>query len=406
MSSRESRRVRAEQALLGAVLSDPAGQAHLLDLVDPEDMARPYHGQVLVAMQRLRGRGVVPGPLAVYEEVKKNPDLPRIVSHDGVLLVSLMEAAPRSDHGPAYAAIVVGSGIQQRIALVGSRMAQAADGQDMDCALAMAAQAGQELDRCPARWEALPEPMRWELPVPARDLHENTELRRSVTAARGEIRRLREEMLAGTRQGLEDRLAAIAQRIADVATATTDLRARQEQALAASTARPSGADAEEAGARALRDLAADPSKISAVRVWLRPAHFARVEHAELYAVMRDMADAGQPVDPVTVSWEAARRGVETDADGLVGGMGPLAVASAREVHRRGLLAQIGWAGQDIQASADDERSAPGQFLRSAGDRLRRLDRDLYPRECRTGDRRLHGWQPAAEPAAEAEAGAA
>src|SRR6266571_8129771 len=56
--------IRAEQALLGAILSDPAGQAQLLDLVEPDDMSRPYHGQVLAAMQRLRGSGTAPGPVA------------------------------------------------------------------------------------------------------------------------------------------------------------------------------------------------------------------------------------------------------------------------------------------------------------------------------------------------------
>ena len=39
--------IRAEQALLGSVLADPGGQAWLLDLVDADDMTRPYHGQVL-----------------------------------------------------------------------------------------------------------------------------------------------------------------------------------------------------------------------------------------------------------------------------------------------------------------------------------------------------------------------
>ena len=45
--------------------------------------------------------------------------------------------------------------------------------------------------------------------------------------------------------------------------------------------------------------------------------------------MRDLAGAGQPVDPVTVAWEAARRGVDVDVRDLDGGMGPLAMASAR-----------------------------------------------------------------------------
>jgi replicative DNA helicase len=401
VSGGEGPRIRAEQALLGAVLSDPDGQAHLLDLMNPDDMARPYHGQVLAVMQRLRSSGAVPGPLAVYEEIKKDPDLPRVVSHDGVLLASLMEAAPRTDHAPAYAAMVAGSGIRQRIALAASRMTQAADGQDLDAALAMTAQARQEIGRCRARWEALPEPMRRELPVLARARRGHAEMTRSMTAIRDEIRRLRQDLLAGTRQGIEERLASIAQQVADMAAASADLQERHAQARAAEEARPGGRDAEEAGARALRDLAAGPSKISAVRGWLRPAHFARHSHGELYAVMRDLADAGQPVDPVTVSWEASRRGIKADAADLADGMGPLAVASAREVQRHGLLAQVARAGRDIQASADDEGSATGLLLRAAHDRLRRLDGDRLAHE-----RQVYGQRPAAEPAAEAEAGAA
>src|SRR6266516_370968 len=194
--------IRAEQALLGALLSDPAGQAHLLDLVEPDDMTRPYHGQVLAAMQRLRGSETAPGPLAVYEEIKKDPDLPRTVSHDGVLLAGLMEAAPRADHAPAYAAMVIGSGIRQRVALAASRMTQAAGGQDLEAALAMAARARQQLARCQTRWEALPAPMRRELPVPARDPHGRTGMTRSLAAVRDEIRELRRDLLAGSRQGL------------------------------------------------------------------------------------------------------------------------------------------------------------------------------------------------------------
>ena len=349
--------IRAEQALLGAVLSDPAGQGRLLDLVEPDDMSRPYHGQVLAAMQRLRGSGTAPGPLAVYEEIKKDPDMPRGLSHDGVLLAGLMEAAPRSDHAPAYAAMVAGSGIRRRIALAASRMTQAADGQDLKTALDMAAEARREIERCQARWDQLPAPMRRELPVPARDPHGRAEMIRSLAAARDEVRRLRRDLLAGTRQEVAERLESIARQVADVAAASADHRDRLARATA--EARPGGAVAQEAGERALRDLAADPSQIRAVRAWLRPEHFARPEQGELYAVMRDMADAGLPVDPVTVSWEASRRGIDADPADLAAGTGPLAVASAREVHRHGLLAQIASAGRDIQASADNRRLAPG-----------------------------------------------
>jgi hypothetical protein len=227
-----------------------------------------------------------------------------------------------------------------------------------------------------------------------------------MTALRDEIRRLRQELLGGTRHGLEEKLTSIAQQVADIAAASAHLRERQAGVRAAGEARPSGADAADAGARALRDLAADPSQIGVVRGWLRPGHFAQAEHGELYAVMLDMTAAGQPVDPVTVSWEASRRGIEADAADLADGMGTLAVASAWEVHRHGLLAQVARAGRDIQASADDDGSGTGPLLRSASDRLRRLDRDRYPRECHPRDQQSYSRQPTAEPAAEAEAGAA
>ena len=118
--------IRAEQALLGAVLSDPAGQAQLLDLVTAEDMTRPYHAQVLQAMQRLHGRGVAPTPAAVYQEIQNDPDMPRHLSHDGIQLADLMEASPRSAHAPAYAAMVIDTGLRRRIELSASRMKQAA----------------------------------------------------------------------------------------------------------------------------------------------------------------------------------------------------------------------------------------------------------------------------------------
>jgi DnaB-like helicase N terminal domain len=120
------RSIRAEQALLGAVLSDPAGQQLVLDWVRPEDMRRPYHGQVLAAMQRLRGRGVRPGPHEVRRELGNDPDLPAETSHRVVYLAELMERAPRHGHAQAYAALVIEQAVHDQMHLAGSRMAQAA----------------------------------------------------------------------------------------------------------------------------------------------------------------------------------------------------------------------------------------------------------------------------------------
>jgi len=44
--------IRADQALLGAVLSELSGQEHLLDLVSADDMTRPYHGQYATEASR------------------------------------------------------------------------------------------------------------------------------------------------------------------------------------------------------------------------------------------------------------------------------------------------------------------------------------------------------------------
>ena len=167
-----------------------------------------------------------PDPVAVREELAKDPDLPRLISHDGVLLADLMEAAPRSDHGPAYAAMVISTGIRRRAELAASRMRQAAESKDAGSALRMARQARGELDRCRARWEALPEPMRRELPPsPAR--RGPADITGRLATVRDEIRGLRHDLGAGTSEQLAGRLASIARQVADVAAASASQRERQ-----------------------------------------------------------------------------------------------------------------------------------------------------------------------------------
>jgi len=143
-------------------------------------------------------------------------------------------------------------------------------------------------------------------------------------------------------------------------------------------ARPRGAAAAAAGDRALRDLASAPGWLAQVGRLLRPEHFARPEQGGLYTVMQDMAADGRPVDPVTICWEAARRGLRAEPRSLEGGIGPFAVASAREVHRLGVLAQTAHAGRAIKADAADLACRPDKLLQSAGERLRALQADVQP----------------------------
>ena len=105
--------------------------------------------------------------------------------------------------------------------------------------------------------------------------------------------------------------------------------------------------------------------------WLRPEHFAREEQGKLYAVMRDMDAVGRAVDPVTVSWEAARHGLTARSAAAGWGVGRASGGRARNVHRHGMLAQAAQAGRAIQTDAADP-PAPAPLLKSAADRLQNL----------------------------------
>jgi replicative DNA helicase len=362
--------IRAEQAMLGAVLADPATQQHVLDLVEPADFHRPWHAQVLEAMRRVQKVANLPGPAEVYTEMRHDLDLPGSVSADAVPLADLMAASPRTGHALAYAAIVVESGIRRRLELAGSRLAQATESGDLDATLRQCAQARRELRACHARWLAIPKTLRGEFSLVLSGPGD-ADLVRRADAVRVEVRCLREDLRAGRNPEVRERIAHLARSLAEIAS-RAPTQADKAGSEATEHSRPQGPEAEAVSHQALRDLAAAPVHIAHVRPWLRPEHFARPEDGQLFTVMRDLDAAGRPIDPVTIAYEAAKRGIQTDPAELAQGNGPLAVATAREVHRHGLLAQAATIGRDIQAdTADPARHLIGLF-QSADDRLRAL----------------------------------
>jgi len=369
------RGVEAEEALLGAVLADPPGQQHILDLVEPSDMFRPWHGQVLAAMRRVRGRSQVPSPQNVYQEIQHDPDLPRSVALDAVPLAGLLGKSPRTAHAGTYAAIVVETGIRRRLQLAGSRVVQAAEGGDLDDALVQAARARAGLGACAARWAALPARLRREpgrLPVegPWRPGREDTGRTAAPSHANPPF----------TQNGVIRHEASVAAgQPGETATTLGIFSARPPVPDVASGTRSLTSAAREASGAALRDLIDDPRQLAAVRPWLRPEHFTHAASGRLYAVLLDMDASGQPIDPVTVAWAAGRRGLRTDPARLAGGTGPFAVASAREVRRLGMLAQITEAGIAIQRDAADPQLAPSRLILAAARRLESV-RDAAMRE--------------------------
>ncbi len=323
----ERYRVWAERALLGAVLLDPAGQQQALDLVRPDDMRLPWQAQVLEAMQRVRARGALPGPMEVYRELQHDPDLPPSVARDAMPVVNLMEAAPQAQHALAYAVMVAEGGIRQHMDETGTRMLQASVTGNTETVLRLTAEGIRDVNGCRARWLALP-----------------GHLRRDILQPPGRTGHVQHRQMSNRGEPV----------------------------------RPRGPAAVAAGDRALHDLAAAPGWLTQVGQSLRPEHFARPEQGGLYTVMQDMAAGGRPVDPVTICWEAARRGLRAEPRSLEGGIGPFAVASAREVHRLGVLAQTAHAGRAIKAGAADLACCPDEMLQSAGERLRALEAELQP----------------------------
>lgn len=342
-----SNRIRAERALLGAVLADPAAGHRVLDIVQASDFERPWHAQVLAAMRRLKSRQALAEAFAVYQEIQYDPDLPRTTAQDGVLLANLMESSPRSAHVGAYAAMVIESGIRHQVGLAGAQLATASRSGELETALSQVSRTGQVIEACQARWSAVPSDAQAQPPAVPRGWPSRAEriIARSGGTAVAESALMPGEV-AGTASASRQPALAMT-----VAVAAGDVR--QE------------VPGDTAGVRALQDLAAGPSQLGRVRGWLRPEHFAEPQHGDLYAVIRDLHACRQPVVPLTIAWEAQRRGIDCQPDMLSGGTAAFAVSIAREVYRLGALARIERAGIAIQAAAGDQARAPAGFLQLA-----------------------------------------
>jgi replicative DNA helicase len=372
MTGHDDTRIRAEQALLGAVLSDPASCGQVLGYVEASDFHRPWHAQVHAAMQRIQARGDLPGPHQVRAELRTDPDIPEHVHGQAWLITDLMHACPRPSNATAYAGMVAESGTRTRLGQAGARMHQAAGRSDLAAALVQTARARAELETSRQRWAALPTEARTEIRCPSRDERDATQIARQAKAVRDDIGRLRETLWAETTPGLEERLSQIAGQLAELAASQADRRERQATRQAAADARPATPEGERLSRQCLRDLAASPETIDQVSGWLRPGHFATADHGDTYAVLRDMRAAGKPVDAVTASREASRRGVQADLNADTPAPAHPA-ATARLLHRHATTARAAQAGHDIQTHASDDTQPLTWVFRATDRSLRHVE---------------------------------
>lgn len=117
----------------------------------------------------------------------------------------------------------------------------------------------------------------------------------------------------------------------------------------------------------LATATAHPADIESVR-WLLPEDFNRPLHAGLWQCLTTLARRREPVDPVTVLWEAQQRGLLDDGSEPGEVLRLLAEPAGSVEHwgeralQRSLLATAEHTGRHIEAYADDPANTPFQLV--------------------------------------------
>ncbi|MBC9715707.1 replicative DNA helicase [Streptomyces sp. TRM66268-LWL] len=137
--------------------------------------------------------------------------------------------------------------------------------------------------------------------------------------------------------------------------------------VAGTLAGPSGEEALDEERLLLATATAYPAELKAMR-WVQPDDFTLPLHAAVWQCLTALVRNGEPVDPVTVLWEAQHRGL------LTGGVDPgdlIALISApvgspeywgARVLQRALLARAFDVGTRITAYAQDPANSPHQLV--------------------------------------------
>ncbi|MFI9261387.1 DnaB-like helicase N-terminal domain-containing protein [Streptomyces sioyaensis] len=314
--------VQAEQAVLGAVFLEPGQLDRLSSWLRPHHFHRPVHAATYAAMLKLRAdghpaaetRAGEPGPLAwVTDAVAEASTHTRGLTAS--YAHSLVSACPRPGHAVVYGRMVLEGAIHRNVAQHATRLHQAAR--------ADAVRGGAE-----------------------------------ETIHHAEV--------------LSEVLADLARRWG------TEPRA---EAPPASVTPPSVAYPQPVEEHLLADeelllgcLSARPQQLRAVVGWLRPDDFADAGHQQVYRALGALHHRGEPIDQLTVLWEAQRRGAladrTLDVERVRRICDPSAFAGAAEylgeqVVQASLIRTATASARQVRALADDESLAPGRLINYA-----------------------------------------
>jgi replicative DNA helicase len=333
----------AEQAVLGSVLLDP-GQLSHLDWLAPDHFYRPVHQALFAALRKLRNDGhpaLAAGksvPLSWVTDAVDEAGL-HVQGLTAAYAHTLISACPRAAHAPVYGRMVLEGAIHRSVAAHAIRLRQAARADalqgEVEGALHYADVLTAVLSDLAQRWGTEPRPVAPATPP---------------------------------------------------ATAPAPLPVRADRVA-------------EDERFLLAVLAERPSAMDEVVGWLRPGDFAEPAHGQLYRCLGALHHRGEPIDRITLLWEAQRRGLLADgtlsSDQITAICDSLGVDSAEWlgelVIRSSVTRTAATSARAVQALAENEALAPGQLINHALHALGPLD------EVRTRWQMANG-RPAPTPA--------
>ncbi|MFG2370517.1 DnaB-like helicase N-terminal domain-containing protein [Streptomyces sp. NPDC048504] len=319
--------LKAEQAVLGSVLIEP-GQLDRLDWLAPDHFQRPVHRALFAALRTLRkvGHPAVAGERSAPSLSWVTDAVDEAGRHVRGLTAAyphtLISACPRSEHAPVYGRMVLEGAIHRSVTEHAIRLHQAARADallgEVEGALHHADVLTEVLGDLARRWGTEPRPV---APVPV-----------PVTAP-----------------------------------------------LAPSSVRASRAAEDEQFLLAV--LAERPGAVDEVVGWLRPDDFADPAHQQLYRCLGALHHRGEPIDRITLLWEAQRRGLLADGtltdDHLTAICDGVGAGSAEWLGERVIRSSItrtaGASARAVRSLAENEALAPGQLINHALHALGPLD---------------------------------
>ncbi|MFJ9961221.1 DnaB-like helicase N-terminal domain-containing protein [Streptomyces avermitilis] len=316
----------AEQAVLGSVLLDPGQLSHLAWLA-PDHFYRPVHQALFAALRKLHNDGhpalaaEETAPLSWVTDAFDEASL-HVRGLTTVYAHTLISACPRPAHAPVYGRMVLEGAIHRSVTAHAIRLHQAARADalqgEVEGALHYADVLTEVLSDLAQRWGTEPRPVAPATP-PA-----------NAPAAPPPVR--------------------------------ADHVAGDERFLLAVLAEQSWAMGEVVG-------------------WLRPGDFADPAHAQLYRCLGALHHRGEPIDGITLLWEAQRRGLLADGTlssdqitAICDGVGPGSAEWLGElVIRSSVTRTAATSARAIRALAENEAMAPGRLINRALHALGPLD---------------------------------